>query len=385
MNGFNARIIIICALMITSSPLASQKARAAEPPQISAAASAMIDVNSGRILFEKNADEEKPIASITKIMTAIIALEQGDLDEKVTVSARAAGMEGSSVYLKAGEQMKLDHLLYGLMLRSGNDAAVAIAEHIGGSVEGFVMLMNEKATYLGMTHTHFENPHGLDAAHHYSTARDMATLTAYALGNEHFQEIVATKATQVPNPGEKWNRKWYNKNKMLQMYAGANGVKTGYTSQAHRTLVSSATRDGQQLVTVTLNAADDWDDSIALLNYGFTEYAARIVVDQAHPIDERVITDNRAQPLMIVPEHSFIYPLSDQEFARIQKQVNIRGELPPGLTEGVRVGEISITLAGKEIGSVPLMTKQVQNEAARTGLWENWAMLLSPVWSESAP
>ncbi len=191
--------------------------------ELSAKAAAVIDVQSGRILYEKNAGKQMRIASLTKIMTAIVAIENGDLKEKVKVKPRAVGVEGSSIYLKPGEEIPLEHLLYGLMLRSGNDAAVAIAEHVGGSMEGFVYKMNEKAEYLGLENTHFRNPHGLDAPQHYSSAEDLARLTAYALKNPVFRKIVSTQVKTVPWPGEQWHRKWYNKNKMLRLYPGGDG------------------------------------------------------------------------------------------------------------------------------------------------------------------
>ena len=203
--------------------------------ELSAKAAAVIDVQSGRILYEKNAGKQMRIASLTKIMTAIVAIENGDLKEKVKVKPRAVGVEGSSIYLKPGEEIPLEHLLYGLMLRSGNDAAVAIAEHVGGSMEGFVYKMNEKAEYLGLENTHFRNPHGLDAPEHYSSAEDLARLTAYALKNPVFRKIVSTQVKTVPWPGEQWHRKWYNKNKMLRLYPGGDGVKTGFTKLSRRT------------------------------------------------------------------------------------------------------------------------------------------------------
>ena len=371
-----AGIIFLFLFLIPNQALA-----AGQPPHVSAQAATLIDVNSGRILYEKNGDEPKPIASITKIMTAIIAIEHGNLEEKVTVSSKAAGKEGSSLYLKQGEKMTLQHLLYGLMLRSGNDAAVAIAEHIAGSEEGFAILMNEKATYLGMANSHFVNPHGLDDERHYSTANDMAKLAVYALKNKVFQNIVDTSVIQVPHPKENWNLKWYNKNKMLHMYTGADGVKTGYTSKAKRTLVSSATRNAQQLVVVTLNAPDDWNDSMALMDYGFQKYPLRTVLDENEVIDQKV----DEQGMVIAPEHPFIYPLTAQEFAEIEKDIHIPGELPAGLKTGIPVGEVDIKLAGKTIGSVPLVTKKANTLSDATPLFEHWFALLSPVWSEARP
>jgi D-alanyl-D-alanine carboxypeptidase len=246
-----------------------------------------MDVNSERIIYEHNGGKKMRIASLTKIMTAIVAIEHGKLEETVTVGRNAFAKEGSSLYLKLGEQMSLEHLIYGLMLRSGNDAAVAIAEHVGGSLDGFVYMMNEKATWIGMSASHFANPHGLDDSdEHYSTSNDMAKLTRYALQNEVFREIVKSKWKQVENPHEAWDYRWYNKNKLLALYPGADGVKTGYTKKAKRCLVSSATRESRQLVVVTLNDPTDWVDHMRLFDHGFasglaTQYAP---MEQAIPV-----------------------------------------------------------------------------------------------------
>lgn len=194
---------------------------------VSASSAILIEQNSGRILYEKDAFTKRRIASITKIMTAILAIESGKLNETVKVSERASRAEGSSVFLKPGEKIKLEDLVYGLMLRSGNDAAVAIAEHVGGSIEGFVYLMNKKAEEIGMSNTHFANPHGLDDHEdHYSTAYDMALLTRYAMMNKKYREISGTKVYRAPNPDESWDRIWRNKNRLLtEMYEYCTGGK----------------------------------------------------------------------------------------------------------------------------------------------------------------
>lgn len=243
----------------------------AQTPYISAQSSAVIDVSTGKLIYEKNANRPMLIASLTKIMTAIVALEYGDLADRVTVSLNAYGEEGSSIYLKAGQEISLEDLLYGLMLRSGNDAAVSIAEHIGGSEEGFAVMMNDTARLIGMRHSHFVNPSGLDAPGHFSTAHDMAMLTAYALMNPHFREIVQTPLKRIAFPEQNVAYLWRNKNKMLRLYPGSDGVKTGYTKKAGRCLVSSATRNGRQIAVVTLKASSDWSDHRLLLNYGFQQ------------------------------------------------------------------------------------------------------------------
>jgi D-alanyl-D-alanine carboxypeptidase (penicillin-binding protein 5/6) len=286
-------------------------AAAPEPISTNAKAAALIDVQSGRLLYSDNGDKPMKIASLTKIMTAIVAIEQGNLSDMVKTSSRAAGKEGSSIFLQKDEEMSLQNLLYGLMLRSGNDAATAIAEHVGGSEEGFVYLMNEKARMLGLSHTHFMNPHGLDANGHYSSANELAKLTAYALKNPVFKEIVKTKVKTAPNPHEDWDYKWRNKNKMLNMYEGADGVKTGYTTQANRCLVSSATRNGQQLAVVTLDDRDDWVDHQRLLDWGFAHYPLSEVAHKGEPVNGFPLAVGR----------TFVYPFAEGEKERLRSKL----------------------------------------------------------------
>src|ERR1700730_13202874 len=188
--------------------------------KIGAKQAAVIDVQTGRILYEKQADQKTLIASTTKVVTAIVAIESGKLNETVTISPSAAGKEGSSIFLAVGEKQKLIDLIYGLMLRSGNDAATAIAEYVGGSEKGFADKMNDLVIKLDLKETHFANPHGLDNPMHYSSAHDMAVLTAYALHNPIFRNIVSTKVKSIPWPGQSWDRKMKNKNKMLNLYSG---------------------------------------------------------------------------------------------------------------------------------------------------------------------
>ena len=238
-------------------------------PEVSGNNAILIEQSTGKILYEKKAHEEQSIASITKIMTAILAIESGQWKEKASASRRAIYTEGSSIYLEQGEKMTVEDLTYGLMLRSGNDAAVAISEHIGGSEEGFVYLMNEKARWLGMQHTNFENPHGLDSDQHYSSAYDMALLMRYAMENDQFKKITATKTYQANNR----SYSWLNKNKLLtQYYDYCTGGKTGFTKKTGRTLVSSAHKDGVDLIAVTLNAPNDWQDHTNLYEWGFDKY-----------------------------------------------------------------------------------------------------------------
>ncbi|WP_051331137.1 D-alanyl-D-alanine carboxypeptidase family protein [Aneurinibacillus terranovensis] len=310
--------ILIGSLLAAGVPNKGYADDTVAPPPISAQTAALIDVQSGRILAEKDGDKRMRIASLTKIMTAIVAIEEGNINDIVTTPNHASGTEGSSIYLKRGEKMKLEDMLYGLMLRSGNDAAVAIAEHVGGSVEGFVRLMNEKAEYIGMQSTHFMNPHGLDHPDHYSTASDMARLTAYALRNPVFQKIVATKVKMIPWQGEEWDRKLLNKNKMLRLYEGADGVKTGYTKLARRCLSSSATRNGQQLAIVVLNAPSDWEDSMNWMDYGFAHYPRTELVRMNQRVAEEKTESGITAYYSLRP---FFYPLTADEKGRVRTEL----------------------------------------------------------------
>lgn len=232
---------------------------------VSARSVIVLDGLTGETLFAQNAEEELPMASTTKIMTALIAIEQGDLDRTYTVDPAYTQVEGSSMYLKPGESLTLRDTLYGLMLMSGNDAALAIAGECGG-MQAFVQAMNDKAQALGLWHTHFENPNGLDEPSHYTTARELARLTAYALENDTFRQIVSTaRCTRA-------GRTMVNHNKLLGWYPGAIGVKTGYTRRSGRCLVSAAERDGRRLIAVTLDAPDDWNDHMTLLDQGFAAF-----------------------------------------------------------------------------------------------------------------
>ena len=230
---------------------------------VSAESAILIEASTGRVLYEQNAYQQMPMASTTKIMTAIIALENCDVDETVVVGQNASGVEGSSIWLSVGETMTLSDMLFGLMLASGNDAAVAIAEHVAGSVEDFTVLMNKKAQDIGAYNTNFVNPNGLPADGHYTTAYDLALISAYAMQNVYFCEIVKTQYKTISWEGHEWNRVVKNKNKIIWNYDGGNGIKTGYTDDAGRCLCAAANRDGMQLVSVVLSAPDMFNDCMA--------------------------------------------------------------------------------------------------------------------------
>lgn len=255
----------IAALLIFSL-LIMQNALAVD---LSARAAVLIDGKSGKVLFEKNKDERLPMASTTKIMTGLLACESKKMKKVVTVSPVASGTEGSSLWLEPGEKQTLENLTYGLMLRSGNDAAVAIAEYLGGSTEAFALMMNERAKKIGVQNTGFQNPNGLDAEGHFTTAYDLALISREAMKNKKFRKIVSTKSKTIPWESSEWDRSLTNHNKMLWRYEGCNGIKTGFTKKSGRCLVTSAKRGKTKLICVTLNAPDDWNDHTKMLDYGF--------------------------------------------------------------------------------------------------------------------
>ncbi len=244
-----------------------------DEPEITARAAVLMEAETGEVLFEKNADLQLPMASTTKIMTAVVTLENASLDEKVVISERASSTGESSAWLEKGEVLTVEQLLHALMVQSANDSAVALAEHVAGSVEVFVDMMNRKAEELGAAHTRFANPHGLDQEGHYTTARDLARIAAYAMRDPVFRELVVSDGYQIPWPGHPHNRVMVNHNKFLKLYPHATGVKTGYTEKAGKCLVASAAKDGRELISVILNGGDTyWDQTVRLMDHGFRDF-----------------------------------------------------------------------------------------------------------------
>ncbi|WP_046173755.1 D-alanyl-D-alanine carboxypeptidase family protein [Domibacillus indicus] len=255
--------------------IAAMPSAAKAEPSLSAQQAVLMEMESGRVLAQKDAHARRPIASITKIMTALLAVESGRLNETAAVSDRARQIEGSSLYLEKGDKLTLEELVYGLMLRSGNDAAIAISEQVAGSTEKFAVLMNERAKKLGMRNTSFMNPHGLDDPAHYSSAYDMALLTSEAMKNKTFRKIVSTSVYKTKS---KPVRVWENKHRLVRNGGIITGGKTGFTKKSGRTLVTTAEENGMEVVAVTLNAPDDWLDHTSLFSYAFSSYKKAVIV-----------------------------------------------------------------------------------------------------------
>ena len=332
----------------------------AEATDISANSAVVIDAVSGEILFEKNAYEKRGMASTTKIMTAIVALEKGNKEDIVEISEKAAGVEGSSMYLKAGEKISLENLLYGLMLVSGNDAATAIAEHIAGSEENFARLMNDKAREIGVKSTNFTNPHGLSDDNHYTTAYDLAQITAYGMENPVFAEIVGTKSKTIRREGL-GETTLVNHNKLLKTYEGYIGVKTGFTKATGRCLVSASKRNGAKIVCVTLSAGDDWNDHRKLIDKAFEGYKTTLY-QRAGTLAETVRVKGGTVDFVggIYGEDIYLVERNEEEWT-------VEAEISDNLSAPVRKGDVigkarALHRSGKELSFDIIAEKDVNKK-----------------------
>ncbi|WP_434644157.1 D-alanyl-D-alanine carboxypeptidase [Thermoanaerobacterium thermosaccharolyticum] len=336
-----------------------------EPPQIASKAAIVMDQKSGRVLYEKNINEKLPMASTTKIMTLLLALEYGNLNDIVTVSKRAASVGGSSIWLAPGEKLSLIDLLYGLMLNSGNDAATAIAEHIGGSVEKFAEMMNKKAKDIGAYNTNFVTPSGLDIGinDHYTTAYDLALITRYAFNNySKFAEIVSTKEKTIPWSGRDYDRYLRNKNKMLWQYEGGDGVKTGFTNKAGRCLVASATRDGHRLISVVLNSGPMWEDSQKILDYSFEKYKPLKIVSKCQVLKTISVINGKEKYLPLQYNDDFTLPVSKEEILNIKVEYNIPKSIKAPIGIGEKVGIAKVLLNDKQIVTIDVVAGKTIDE-----------------------
>lgn len=364
------RFLFLCLFVLLGSDCLSAYCA---PPPIQAKSAILMDATTGQVLYEKNSRIRSAPASTTKIVTAILAIESGRLEEVVTVSPQAAATAGSSMHLYTGQRLALQELVTGLLLRSGNDAATAIAEHLAGSTENFALLMNKQAERVGAFNSQFKNPHGLSASGHYTTAFDLAWLTRYALTNPLFAEIVSTKETSIEwfdRKGKEHEQNLRNTNKLLWMLEDADGVKTGTTSEAGPCLISSATRDGQKLIAVVLHDHARWYDSLQLLKHGFEhfqliEYAASGDTLAILPVDsgmevqlDAVLTD--AAHLVIAKE--------DQ--ARLTVEIDLPEKIKAPVYQGQKIGELIFFIGDKAVKTVSIQAAQTVEErtAVRTFL-----------------
>lgn len=362
---------VICALFFFIVFLYNSSAQA-DP-----AAAAVIEAETGRVLYAYHADEELPMASTTKIMTAMLAIEHCGMDEPVVAGENAYGVPGTSIYLGKGEVLTMGQMLYGLLLASGNDAAVAIAEHVGGSLDGFSDMMNARAQELGCLHTHYETPHGLPAENHYTSALDLCRIARQAMQLPIFRQIVSTQRATIPWLDHAYDRVLANKNKLLSTYEGALGIKTGYTKAAGRCLSFAAERNGMTLIGAVLNCPDWFDYSTQLLDQMFSAYHVYTALREGEIVYRLPVEGGVEDSVDLLASKPLQAPLSDSETAEISfrwPQVQAAG-----FKKGDCLGTASLVLNGETLCSIPLIAAEsIPSFTFLTGLEQtcrNWIAL----------
>lgn len=330
--------------------------------EISATSAILMDMDGGRILYAKDIQNKRTVASISKIMTAIVAIENKDIKDEVTIGSEIEKAYGSGIYIKQGEILTLENLLYGLLLRSGNDAALSIANYVGGSVDKFVEMMNQKAKDLGMKNSVFHNPSGLDQEDgNFSTAYDMALLTSYAYKNEIFRKIIGTKSYKLTT--NKNTYLWTNKHKLLKSYKYATGGKTGFTEKARRTLVTTASKDSLNLVVVTLNDGNDWQDHINLFEYGFENYQSYEIIKKGNI---QIYDEVYYKDYDLYVKNNFSYAMTEEE----SKHIMLKFELEKKriIENDSVVGKVKVYLFDEEIMEEDIYVREKEIEKKKTNI-----------------
>lgn len=320
---------------------------------VSARHAALYEPVTDTFLYEKNGDDRAPMASTTKVMTALVVLEQANLDETVSIPPEACGIEGSSIYMKPGERMTVRDLLYALLLQSANDAAAALAITVSGSIEAFARQMNERASALGLVNTHFVNPHGLDDPEHFTSAKDLARIAAASMEIPEFRDMVGTVKYTIPIGNDGSTRVLFNHNRLLRLYGDAVGIKTGFTKKSGRCLVGAACRDGMTLISVTLDAPNDWNDHIRLFDYGFSRMENRLLCPVRAFTYELPLIDGTGSQICVNAEKARGILPKDAEMPELR--INLPHFLVTHQKPGAVVGSIQYYYKGKMISDVPLI------------------------------
>ena len=336
-------------------------------PAISADGAALLELDSGRMIYVKNPDKELPMASTTKVMTGLLALENEELEAKVKASKEASEVVGSSIYLQEDEELLMEDMLYGLILESGNDAAHAIAEHIAGDIQNFNRLMDEYARELGATSTNFQNPHGLPAKNHYTTAKDLLKITEEALTDPVFSRIAATKRKIIPGPDEEVRFRFLrNTNKLFSKYPGTDGVKTGWTEKAGRCLAFSASKDGIRLVGTLLNAPEMYEDASKLLDWGFSEYDQVTLFEEGQRIEELQVEGNEKEKVRLITKDEVTLPFREREKSKISYLLKPKENIEAPIYSEDHVADLELTIDGQKVSEVKLVA---ENDVEIKGFW----------------
>ena len=351
--AITAAVFLAAAVLLL---LFAGQVRGADPPRITARSAILYDRSTGTVLFEKDADLSRPPASTTKVMTGILTLELASLDEKVEISRNAASTGGASLYLRAGDVFSIRDLLWGALIKSGNDGAVALAEGVAGSEALFADLMNKKAALLGARLTHFTNPNGLPDKLHRSSASDLALITDYALDNPYFAQIVRTRAAVIPLDGSSWKRTLRNTNRMLGLMQGVNGVKTGTTNAAGHCLIASAVRGNQSLITVVLKSGDRYGDTRRLLEYGFNEFTT-FFLPGGTAVGHLYFSSGKPYQTELVTARDLTYTVSRDMLASHERKLVVNARTLP-LKKGQAVGSFEVHVGGKLQQRIPVVAVQ---------------------------
>ncbi len=353
MKNRKDRIITSILLLLVLFALYSTVVYSSSELSVSAKSAVLYEPETKSFLYTKNADEKLPMASTTKIMTALVALEEFPIDEKVIIPKEAVGIEGSSLYLQENEILTMKDLLTGLMLRSANDAAVAIAYAVSGGIEQFSELMNKRAYNIGLKNTNFTNPHGLDDSMHYTTAHDLALISAEALKNDTFKEIVSSKTKRIENE-DGYVRLVTNHNKLLSLYDGIIGVKTGFTKKSGRCLVGASEKNGLQFITVTINAPDDWNDHIELFNYGYSKLQKINIANIGDFEYEIPVIGGNTETVTVKNIKDFSY-ITEIGSCNIETHIKLSPYTAAPIAKNQILGKVLFTKDDKYIGEIDLV------------------------------
>lgn len=369
-RGLLTSLILLAFVLLT---LTAPRAEAEQPtaPTVVGEAAVLMDAQTGQILYQKNANEQMYPASTTKMLTALIALQLGELDETVTVSREASITEGSAIWLKEGEQLTLEDLLYALMLNSANDAAVAIAQHLAGSVEDFSQLMNTKAKEWGAKNSNFTNPHGLPDEQHYTTAYDLAVIARQAVRNKDFMQIAGTKTKTISRADPEDLSYLINHNRLLWNYEGTIGIKTGYTTVAQQCIVAAAQRDNRELIAVVLKTQglNIWRDTTALLDYGFNHYQLHQLLDKGTVVGESSVKYSK-QAIALIAGQDVYYNFPADHQPKIEKKINLNTPVAP-IAKGQVLGQLEIYDGDQLLKTIDLLAGS-EVKRPLTSYWWFW-------------
>ena len=335
----------------------------------SAKASILINADTGEVIYSQNQNEKLPMASTTKIMTALLLCEEGNMEKEITVTPQMVKVEGTSMGLLGGDKVTYKALLYGMLLASGNDAANVTAYALGGTIDGFVNMMNQRAKELGLNNTHFETPSGLDGDEHYTTAEDLANLARVCMDNPLFKEAASTKAITLEYGNPPYRRTLTNHNKLLKIFEGAVGVKTGFTKKAGRCLVSCAEREGKRVIAVTLKDPNDWEDHINLLNYGLEKVKTTVITPEKTDFSISVISSQNQSVEVKIEE----YTVSSLDTSGFSCEVNLPTFLYAPVKEGDVIGSVVYYKNKTQIARRDIRASQnIEKNSPKKSFWEKY-------------